>query len=64
MQLKDPVPDTVSEQLPIEAPAEIEAETVAPGVKPLPEIVTETPVGPWLGVSVTVGAVIVNAVSV
>ena len=41
-----PVPETVSEQLPIDAPAEIEAETVAPGVNPLPEIVTETPLGP------------------
>jgi hypothetical protein len=34
--------------------------TVAPGVNPLPDAVTVTPLGPWVGTSVTVGVVMVN----
>ena len=48
------------------APVLIENETVtAPpvlvvGVKPVPDTATWTPLGPWFGVSVIVGVVIVN----
>ena len=33
---------------------------VTPGLNPVPDTTAETPVGPWLGVSVIVGVVIVN----
>lgn len=41
-------------------PAEIVNDIVTPGVNPLPEAVTPTPVGPCAGVSVIVGGRIVN----
>ncbi len=45
---------------PIVPPAEIVKTIVAPGVNPLPEAVTVTPVNPCVGTSVTVGIVTVN----
>ena len=56
-QLKVPVPVTVAEQLVSEAPVEIDAVIEAPGVNPVPEIVTLAPLGPWLGESVIDGVV-------
>ena len=55
-----PVPETVAPQLVIVAPELIVVVTVTPGVNPLPETVTVTPLGPWAGESVIAGAVIVN----
>ncbi len=60
VQLNVPVPETVTEQLVMLAPEPIESVIEAPGVKPVPERSTETPLGPWLGVSVNAGAVTVN----
>ena len=59
---------TVAPQLPMVAPVEtiVVTVTVPPvlvvGVKPDPLTVTWVPLGPWLGVSVIVGVVIVNDV--
>ena len=55
-----PVPETVAEQAVMVAPEPIESEIEAPGVKPVPERPTDTPLGPWLGVKVSAGAVTVN----
>jgi len=60
-QLNAPAESTVVPQSVIEAPASIEVETVAPGVKPLPEAVTTTPLGPCPGLSVIAGRVTVKA---
>ena len=57
VQLNVPEADTVAPQAPIEAPVPMEAVTVAPGVKPVPEIVTEAPLGPWPGASEIAGSV-------
>lgn len=60
VQLKLPVPETVAEQPVSVAPALAEAVIVAPGVKPDPVIVTEAPLGPWVGESEITGDVMVN----
>ena len=60
VQLNVPVPETVAPQLVIVAPELIEVVTATPGVNPAPETVTVTPPGPWVGVSVIAGVVIVN----
>ena len=60
VQLNVPVPETVAPQLVIVAPELIEVVTATPGVNPVPETVTVTPPGPWVGVSVIAGVVIVN----
>jgi hypothetical protein len=57
VQLKVPVPETVAVQPLMPAPELIEAVMVAPGVNPAPERATDTPLGPWVGVSVRAGAV-------
>jgi hypothetical protein len=59
-QLNVPVPDTVAPQLVIVAPELTVAVTTFPGVNPVPDTVTDTPVGPWVGESAIVGIVIVN----
>ena len=59
-QLNVPVAVTVAPQLEIVPPELIDAATVTPGVKPEPPIVTEVPVAPRGGVSVTAGVVIVK----
>lgn len=46
VQLNVPDAETVAPQLEIEAPDVIDVEIVLPGVKPVPETVTETPLGP------------------
>jgi hypothetical protein len=55
-----PVELTVAPQLVIVAPEPIEAVTVVPGVNPLPEMWTSTPLGPWPGPTEIVGAVTVK----
>ncbi|HYB79415.1 MAG TPA: hypothetical protein VEG66_06635, partial [Thermoplasmata archaeon] len=55
-----PVPETVAPQVVIEAPELIVVVMVTPGVNPVPKTVTVTPLGPWVGVSVIAGVVIVN----
>ena len=60
VQLNVPVPETVAPQLEIVAPELIEVVTATPGVNPVPETVTVTPLGPWVGVSVIVGVVTLN----
>jgi hypothetical protein len=60
VQLNVLVPDTVAPQVVIVAPELIVVVTVTPGVNPLPDTVTDTPLGPWLGESVTAGVVTVN----
>ena len=42
------------------APVAIDSAIVTPGLNPVPDTTAETPVGPWLGVSVIVGVVIVK----
>ena len=61
-QLNVPVPDTVAPQLVIVAPELIVIVTVIPGVNPLPDTVTDTPLGPCVGESVIAGVVTVNVV--
>lgn len=56
-----PAADTVAPQVEIVAPVLIDAVIVAPGVKPVPEIVTPTPLGPWSGARVMPGSVTLNA---
>ena len=57
----DPLDTTVHVPLDVTlAPALIENAIVADGVKPEPATVTWVPLGPWTGVSVIVGVVIVN----
>jgi hypothetical protein len=46
VQLKVPVPDTIAPQLVMVAPELIVVVTVTPGVNPLPDTVTVTPLGP------------------
>jgi hypothetical protein len=60
VQLNVPVPDTVAPHAPIVAPAPIVVVTVLPGVNPVPDTTTDTPLGPCVGTSVTVGVVTVN----
>lgn len=60
VQLKAPVALTVDPQLDTVAPAAIVDEIVLPGVKPTPERVTETELGPCVGLSVIPGVVTVN----
>jgi len=60
VQLNVPVPETVAPQLVIEAPELIVVVTVAPGVNPLPETVTDTPLGPSVGETMIFGVVTVN----
>ena len=61
MQVNVPPDVTVALHDPIVAPVPIVVVTVTPGVKPLPAIPTETPLGPCDGVSVmSAGIVIVN----
>ena len=60
-QLNVPVPETVAPQLVvIVAPELTVVVTVTPGVNPVPETVTDAPLGPWVGVSVIAGVVTVN----
>ena len=60
VQLNVPVPDTVAPQLVIVAPELIVVVIVLSGVKPVPDTVTDTPLGPCVGVSVIAGVVTVN----
>ena len=55
-----PGPGTVAPHAPIVAPAPIVVVTVAPGVNPVPETPTDTPLGPCVRVSVTPSVVMVN----
>jgi hypothetical protein len=55
-----PVPDTVAPQAPIVAPAPIVVVTVTPGVKPVPDTPTDTPLGPRVSVRVIPSVVILN----
>ena len=58
----DPLAATVHVPLDVMlAPVLIENAIVADGVKPEPTTVTWVPLGPWTGVSVIVGVVIVNS---
>lgn len=59
-QLNAPVPITVAPQLPMVAPAAIVVLTMTPGEKPVPDMVTEVPVGPWLGRRLIDGVVTVK----
>ena len=60
VQLKVPDAETVAPQLEIEAPEVTDAEIVFPGVNPVPDSVTETPLGPWEGLREIEVEVIVN----
>ena len=60
VQLNPPEESTVAPQLVIEAPALTELVIVTPGVYPVPERLTSTPLGPWKGLSAIVGTVNVN----
>ena len=55
-----PVPDTVAPQAPIVAPAPIVVVTVTPGVNPVPDTPTDTPLGPRVSVRVIPSVVILN----
>lgn len=59
-QLNVPVADTVAPQVETVAPELTEAVIVAPGVKPVPEIVTPTPLGPCAGARLMPGRVTLN----
>ena len=64
MHVNVPVALTVAPQLPINVPPVlIDSVTVTPGLNPVPDTTVESPVGPWLGVSVTAGVVTVNVAS-
>lgn len=54
-QLNDRPGATIAPQVVIDPPVPIVVVIVAPGVNPIPEIVTEVPLGPWFGVSVIAG---------
>jgi hypothetical protein len=55
-----PVPVAVQTLAPpIAPPAEIVNVIVTPGVNPLPDAVTVTPLGPWVGTSAVAGVVTV-----
>jgi hypothetical protein len=62
IQLNVPVPETVAPQLVIVAPELIVVVTVLPGVNPVPETVTDTPLGPCVGERVIDGVVTANVV--
>ena len=51
----------VAPQLEILAPDPIEVVTVRPGVNPVPDTVSETPLGPWVGASEIAGVVTVKS---
>jgi hypothetical protein len=55
-----PVPETVAPHAPMVAPAPIVVVTVFPGVNPVPDTPTDTPLGPWVGTSSILGVEIVN----
>lgn len=56
-----PVEDTAAPQFVMEAPEAMLVAMVAPGVNPLPETTTDSPLGPAFGVRVMDGVVMVNA---
>ena len=62
VQLNVPVAVTVAPHAVIAAPAPMVPVIVLPGVNPVPEMRTDTPLGPSVGVSVIAGSVIVNVV--
>ncbi|MFZ0942920.1 MAG: hypothetical protein ACLPP2_02640 [Thermoplasmata archaeon] len=64
VQLNVPVPVTVAPHALIVAPAPIVVVTDMPGVNPVPDTPTDTPLGPSVGASVIVGAVTVNICAV
>ncbi len=59
-QLKFPVEFTVAPHAPIVAPPSMASWIVAPGVNPIPDATTETPLGPCVGVRMSPSAVMVN----
>ena len=59
-QLNVPVPEIVAPQLPISAPRLMVVVIVLVGVNPVPETVTDVPLGPCVGESVIPGVVTVN----
>jgi hypothetical protein len=59
-QPKPPLAETVPGQVPMAAVPLIAMVTVASGVNPVPVTVTETPLGPWVGVKEIIGVVMVN----
>ena len=61
VQLKLPDESVAGPQALTVAPLLIVSEIVTPGVNPVPDTPSDTPLGPCAGVSVTVGSVIVNA---
>jgi hypothetical protein len=61
VQLNVPVPVTVAPHALIAAPAPMVVATVLPGVNPVPDTPTDTPLGPCVRVSVIPGVVTVNA---
>ncbi len=60
VQLKPPVEFTVAPHSSIVAPLVMPVVTVWPGVNPVPDTKTDTPLGPWVGETASVGVVIVN----
>ena len=60
VQLNVPVAVTVAPHAVIAAPAPMVPVIVLPGVNPVPEMRTDTPLGPSVGVSVAAGVVMVN----
>ena len=60
VQLNVPVPETVAPQLVIEAPELIDVVINLPGVNPVPETVTDVPLGPCVGERVIPGVVTVK----
>jgi len=59
-QLNVPVPETVAPQLVIVAPELIVVVTALPVLNPVPETVTDAPLGPCVGVRVIAGVVTGN----
>ena len=55
VQLNVPYTVTVAPHAPIVAPAPIVVVMVAAEVKPVPVTPTDTPLGPWVGLTVMVG---------
>lgn len=60
-QLNEPLEETTAPQALTVAPLLIDVATVTAGVNPVPDTVTEAPLGPWVGARVISEAVIVNA---
>ena len=58
-QVNAPVPETGTPHEPIVAPGPIPVVIVIPGVNPVPDTTTDTPLGPWFGLSVIFGVVTV-----